>query len=280
VQVVTLILQGGVTLDGAEYPVVPALPAIFAKRADDGGFEGLTASADGSTLYVAMQGPLSNPNNDAGQRSRNTRILVFDVASGQVTAEYVYRFESAFLFDPSRKAEPDDMKVTALALTGGGQLLVLERTPNAARLYLADPAGATNILGTRWDDLATRPSLEAAESLAVVNVNPLVKSLAIDLTPLPGVPGKLEGIAILDATTVAVANDNDFDIGKFNGKGVNDGKGDKSLIVTVSLPRPLPDAASSLPATAAPPPAPMPDAPPPPDPRPEPSSAPAEGTAP
>jgi hypothetical protein len=270
----------GVTLDGADYPVAPALPPIFAKRADDGGFEGLTASADGSTLYFTMQGPLSNPNNDTGQRSRNTRILVFDVASEQVTAEYVYRFESAFLFDPSRKAEPDDMKITALALTGGGQLLVLERTPNAARLYLADPAGATNILGTRWDDLATRPSLEAAESLAVVNVNPLVKSLAIDLTPLPGVPGKLEGIAILDATTVAVANDNDFDIGKFNGKGINDGKGEKSLIVTVSLPRPLPDAASSPPATAAPPPAPMPDAPPPPDPRPEPGSAPAEGTAP
>jgi hypothetical protein len=267
----------GVTLDGADYPVAPTLPAIFAKRADDGGFEGLTASADGSTLYVAMQGPLSNPNNDAGQRSRNTRILVFDVASGQVTAEYVYRFESAFLFDPSRKADPNDMKITALALTGGGQLLVLERTPNAARLYLADPAGATNILGTRWDDPATRPSLEAAESLAVVNVNPLVKSLAIDLTPLPGVPGKLEGIAILDATTVAVANDNDFDIGKFNGKGVNDGKGDKSLIVTVSLPQPLPDAAAppgTVPAqSAAPPEAPA-------RPMPDPSSEPAPDAAP
>ena len=233
-------VPAGLAFDGADYPVAPVLPAIFAKRAHDGGFEGLTASPDGGTLYLAMQGPLSNPNNDTAERSRNARILVFDVASEQVTAEYVYRFESIWAFDPSRKADPDDMRITALALTGGGQLLVLERTPNAARLYLADPGPATNILGTRWDDPATRPSLEAAESLAAVNVLPLVKTLALDLTPLPGVPGKLEGLAILDPSTVVLANDNDFDVGKYNGRGNNEGKGDKSLIVTVTLPQPLP----------------------------------------
>ena len=146
-------------LDGADYPVAPVLPAIFAKRAHDGGFEGLTASPDGGTLYLAMQGPLSNPNNDTAERSRNARILVFDVASEQVTAEYVYRFESIWAFDPSKKADPDDMRITALALTAGGQLLVLERTPNAARLYLADPgppptssgrAGTTRRPGRAW----------------------------------------------------------------------------------------------------------------------------------
>jgi hypothetical protein len=230
----------GVTLDGADYPVAAALPAIFAKRADDGGFEGLTASPDGSTLFLAMQGPLSNPNNDTGNKSRNTRILVFDVASEQITGEYVYRFESVRVFDPSQKADPDDLKITALALTGDGQLLVLERTPNAARLYLADRRVATNILGTRWDDPATRPGLEASDSVAVLNILALVKTLVLDLTPLPGVPQKLEGIAVLNPSTILVANDNDFDIGKFDGKGNNTGKGERSLIVTVTLPQPLP----------------------------------------
>jgi hypothetical protein len=32
----------------------------------------------------------------------------------------------------------------------------------------------------------------------------------VDLTALPGIPGKIEGIAILDGHTLAVANDNDF----------------------------------------------------------------------
>jgi hypothetical protein len=116
---------------------------------------------------------------------------------------------------------------------------VLERTPSAARLYQADPRAATNILGTRWDDPAARPTLEGSDSLAVLNIVPLAKSLVIDLTPLQGVPDKLEGLAILDGSTIVVANDNDFDVNKFDNKGVNQGKGDKSHIVTVSLPQPM-----------------------------------------
>lgn len=226
----------GVILEGADYPVVEALPAVFGKRADDGGFEGLTASPDGSTLYLAMQGPLSNPNNDTGDKSRNARILAFDVASEQVTAEYVYRFDMVRAFDPSKKADPDDMKISALAMCPTGQLLVLERTTKAAKLYRADMRVATNILGTRWDDPAARPSLEASESLAVVGILPLVKSLALDLTSLSGVPNKLEGLAILDSSTLVVANDNDFDIGRFDNKGNNVGQGERSQIVTIGLP--------------------------------------------
>jgi hypothetical protein len=230
----------GVALDGADYPVAMALPAVLGKRSEDQGFEALTASPDGGTLYLAMQGPLSNPTNSTSERSRHARVLVFDVASEQVTAEYVYRFESIRLFDPSKKADPEDMKLSAIALCAGGQLLVLERTPNAARLYLADRSAATNILGTRWDDLATRPSLEASDSLAAIAVLPLAKTLALDLTALPGVPDKLEGIAIVDPTTIVVANDNDFDVTRFDGKGNNVGKGERSQLVTISLGRPLP----------------------------------------
>ena len=37
-------------------------------------------------------------------------------------------------------------------------------------------------------------------------------------------PDKLEGLAILDPSTIVVANDNDFDIGKFDKDGANDGR--------------------------------------------------------
>lgn len=230
----------GAALAGADYPVMEALPAVFARRSDDGGFEGLTASPDGATLYLAMEGPLSNPNNDAADRSRNARILLFDVASEQVTTEYVYRFETVRQLDPSKKADPDDIKLSAIALCGDGQLLVLERTGNAARLYLAAPFEATNILNTIWDDVATKPSLEASSSLPAIGVRPLFKTPLLDLTNLPGVPNKLEGLAILDPSTIVVADDNDFDIGKFDKDGNNVGQGDRSQIVTIALPRPLP----------------------------------------
>ena len=239
-RVLTRFVPEGIALDGADYPVSQTLPGIFAKRSDSQGFEGLTLSPDGATLYAAMQGPLSNPNNNTADHSRQTRILAFDVASEQVVAEYVYRFELIRSFDPSKKADPEDLKLSALAMAPGGQLLMLERSPNAARLYLADLQHATNILGSRWDDPATKPSLEAAESLAVLNVLTLTKTLALDLAQLPGVPDKLEGLAIVDSTTIVVANDNDFDVTKFDSKGVNQGKNEKSQVVTITLTHPLP----------------------------------------
>jgi hypothetical protein len=230
----------GIALDGADYPVAEALPVVFVKRSDGAGFEALTASPDGSTLYLAMQGPLSNPNDDTGDRSRNTRVLAFDVASEQVTGEYVYQFESIRTLDPSKKADPNDIKISAMAMCDDGQLLVLERTGRVARLYMADMTEATNIAGTVWDELTMRPSLEAVNDLPPDGIFPLAKTLAIDLTDLPKVPDKLEGLAILDPSTIVVANDNDFDIGKFDKDGLNDGDGDKSRLVTVSLFQPMP----------------------------------------
>ncbi len=230
----------GIGLAGADYPVVEALPVVFAKRSDGEGFEALTASPDGATLYVAMQGPLSNPTDDVGNRSRNTRILTFDVASESVTAEYIYRFESIRTLDPSKKADPEDIKISAMALCGDGQLLVLERTGRVARLYLANMSEATNIAGSVWDDLTMKPSLEAVNELPPDGIFPLAKTLAVDLTDLPKVPDKLEGLAILDQSTIVVANDNDFDIGKFDKNGQNDGQDDKSKLVTITLFQPLP----------------------------------------
>jgi hypothetical protein len=229
----------GIALDGADYPVTEALPATFVKRADGEGFEALTASPDGTTLYVAMQGPLSNPNDDTGNRSRNTRVLVFDIASESVTAEYVYRFEAIRSLDPSKKADPEDIKVSAMVLCDDGRLLVLERTGRVARLYLADMSEATNIFGTIWDDLTMRPSLEAVNDLPSDGVAPLAKTLVADLTDLPKVPDKLEGLAIIDPSTIVVANDNDFDVGKFDKNGQNSGQGDKSKLVTINLFQPL-----------------------------------------
>jgi hypothetical protein len=99
---------------------------------------------------------------------------------------------------------------------------------------------ATNIAGTVWDDLTMKPALEAVNELAPDGIFPLAKTLALDLTDLPKVPDKLEGLAIIDQSTIVVANDNDFDVGKFDKNGQNDGQGDESKIVTITLFQPLP----------------------------------------
>ena len=78
-------------------------------------------------------------------------------------------------------------------------------------------------------------SVSALESRIVA----LPKTLMVDLSMLPGTPDKVEGLVVLDSTTVAIINDNDFDIGTFDENGNNVGPGVKTKIVVIRLSRPL-----------------------------------------
>lgn len=232
-------VPAGIRLEGTDYDVAPALPAILGKRKINRGFEGLALSGDEKTLYLALQSPLLNPDKKTGDVSRQTRILAFDVASEKTVAEYVYRFEAAKEFDPEHSA-PDEMKVSSVAAINPGALLVLERTDWVAKIYRVDLGAATNILGSRWDDPAASPALEALNDPGAGEFRPLKKTLVVDLSRLDGVPEKIEGLAVLDATTIAVANDNDFDVGDFTAGGDNAGKGAKNRLLKIALPEPLP----------------------------------------
>lgn len=240
----------GVTLEGADFPVVDTLPGIFAARKGNRGFEGLALSPDESTLFIALQSPLSNPDGDAGEASLNTRILAVDPATGEPVAEYVYQFDEASAFDPDPDVVRDDMKLSGLVAIDADTLLVLERTDAVAKLYTVELADATNILGGLSDDPASTPALEATENLLTSRIVPLPKTLLIDLSTVEGMPGKIEGIAVVDATTVAVANDNDFDIGDFDADGRNAGEGKTSQILVVQTP-PIPGLGDAMGTPAA-----------------------------
>jgi hypothetical protein len=105
-----------------------------------------------------------------------------------------------------------------------------------------DLAQATNILDSKWDEPNTMPSLEALLEPRSEQLRVLPKSLIADLAQLGGVPEKIEGIALIDRNTLAIANDNDFDSeeSKYDEDGNNLGKGKKSQILIVSLGSPLP----------------------------------------
>lgn len=208
-------LPEGVTLDGADYPVADVLPALYSERRENRGFEGLAISGDESTLYLALQSPLYNPDSEAGQASRNTRILAFDIAAETPVAEYAYTFDPIGEFDPESE-DQDEMKISGLLWLDEEALLVLERTDLVAKLYRADIGSATNLLGTEWDDAATLPTLEQTEDLEAAGVTPMAKSLVIDLDTIPSMPNKIEGIALLGEDTIAVINDDDFNIDGFD----------------------------------------------------------------
>ena len=237
--VVARYVPEGLELAGADYPVVGSLPAIYAERRSNRGFEGLAISGDGSTLFAALQSPLYVPDKKAGQASVNTRILAFSTSAAKPSAEYVYQFDDVTAFDPAVEGATDEMKLSGIAWVNETTLLVIERTDDVAKIYAIDLSGATNLLGGEADDAGTSPSLEERNDLGGTAIVPVAKTLVVDLNEVATMPQKIEGLAIIDDTTIAVANDNDFDINEFDADGRTIPTGRASQVFVIGLPAPL-----------------------------------------
>jgi len=213
-------------LAAADYPVAGSLPAILARRQSNRGIESLALGDDGRTLYAMVQNPLANPDRDAYAKAVNTRFLALELgrdASGATTltpvGEYVYQLsdwhEVAALGATDAKSA-SSLRVSEVLALGGDRFMVLERTDQVTRLYEISLAGATNILGTAWDDAATSPSLEQTVDLAAQGVTPVGKILRLTASSLEGAdprfPEKLEGLALMPDGRLLVINDDDFGI--------------------------------------------------------------------
>jgi len=207
----------------ANYEVVGALPAIFARRQANRGIESMAVSPDEKFLYTIMQNPLANPDADTYKKAKNARILKLDRATMKPVGEFVYRLDDpqSFRNDPSKKQ--NSPRISEMLALGTDRLLVLERTNKTTKLHEISLAGATDILGSKWDKAATRPSLEASNDLSGTGVTPVAKTLRFDSADFEEIPNKLEGIAILGNGDVALINDNDFGI-----------TGDKTRVVVLS----------------------------------------------
>ncbi|MET9251148.1 esterase-like activity of phytase family protein [Nonomuraea sp. NPDC003709] len=233
-RILTRYVPKGLGLTGAGYPVRETLPAIFASRQQNRGIEALGVSPSERALYLAVQSPLANPDKKTGKASSIARILRVDLRTGRPTGEWAHKMEDVATFDPA--AEQGDMKISALSVLKPGRLLLQERTDAVARLYTVDLRKATDLLGGRHDDPATTPSLEAS---LPADVTVAAKSLTVDLAAIDGLPGKIEGVAVLDPRTIAIANDNDFGVGTFDANGRLVDTGIPSRILTIRLPRPI-----------------------------------------
>ncbi|MFI0710269.1 esterase-like activity of phytase family protein [Streptomyces inhibens] len=234
----------GLHLTGTDYPVVESLPGLLQKRRTNRGFEGLALLPDGD-LVAAVQSPLSNPDTAAGAgappmspghegESRTVRLLRFSPAKGAVTAEYAYRFDPVGEVDPGED-DTSELKISSVVAVGRNRLLVEERTDKAARLHRVELAQRWDILGSRWDDPATSPSLEQSGGRAPV----LPKRLVVDLREVKGVPEKIEGIAVSGRRTLTLVNDNDFGMtdgpDAFDDQGRLVDSGVPTTVVTVRL---------------------------------------------
>jgi hypothetical protein len=196
---------------GARYDVKGSLPAILAKRQANRGIEGIAISPDERFLYFILQNPLANPDAAAFRAARNTRVFKIERASMRVIGEYVYTLDdpNSFRRDPS--SHQSDPRISELMAIGPDRLVVLERTEQTTKLYEIELGGATDIAGGRWDDAATRPTLEQSDA-ASVGITPVKKVLRFDSFDHPAIVGKTEGMALLGDGALLLINDDDFGI--------------------------------------------------------------------
>lgn len=208
----------------ADYPVVGALPAILEKRHSNRGLESLSVSEDGRFLYTMVQNPLDNPDTKAYGKALNTRLYKLEIgkdAAGATTltpvGEYVYQLDDFAKFaslGATDAKKPSDLRISEMTALGHEHFLVDERTDQIAKLFEIDLAGATNLIGTKWDDVATAPTLEQSNDLSGTGIVPVKKIERLVASSLEGAavryPAKIEGLSLTADGKLFMINDNDF----------------------------------------------------------------------
>jgi hypothetical protein len=197
----------------ADTEVSATLPAILSKRQPNRGIESLALSPDEAFLYFMLQNPLANPDSKTYAKAKNIRLFKMDAATGKLLGEYVYQLDDpqSFALDPSD--QQNSPRVSEMTAIGMDRLLVLERTDKTTKLHEITLAGATDILGTKWDLEKTKPSLERKKDPSRSGITPVMKVLRFDTArDFKDAPVKIEGVAILGDGSLALINDNDFGI--------------------------------------------------------------------
>ncbi len=208
----------------ADYPIAGTLPAILSMRHSNRGIESLALGDDGKTLYAMVQNPLDNPDAKAYGKAINTRLLKLEIGETARTtltpvAEYVYQLDDwnkfAELGATDAKA-PSSLRVSEMTALGHEHFLVDERTDQIAKLFEITLDGATNILGSKWDDPATSPTLEQTDDLASIGIVPVTKTERLVASSLEGagraIPARSKGLSLTADGKLFMINDNDFGI--------------------------------------------------------------------
>lgn len=197
-----------------------SLPAVYAKRWANRGFEAIAYDKDKHIVYAFIQSPLYNPSSVTKNKSDIIRILGIDATNGTPVSEYVYVLERNA--DAGYSSSRVD-KIGDAVYTGNGKFLVIERDSEGPEnemgqknIFEIDLNYATNILGT---DLSKSVGANAAKTLEQMTADELMENNIhfvhkLKVTNLPSIgyksSDKAEGIALLPNNEIAIINDNDF----------------------------------------------------------------------
>lgn len=220
-------------LPRATYPVKAILPDVFVHRRDNKGFENLALSSDGKFAYALLQAPMGNIKEPRYSDSRVIRAVKLDVSKpleAKVVGEYLALTSPAGEY--SKNQQQEKISWSDADWIAPDQLLVIERGKKSMKLRMIDFSEASNVLGR--PDESTLGFEDAAGDLAKLGVKAAQAREILSTREVSGITSdKIEGLAILSPTEIALSDDNDFGIGENK-------TGEPSMIWLVRLATPLP----------------------------------------
>ncbi|MEN9867041.1 MAG: hypothetical protein RL748_2631 [Pseudomonadota bacterium] len=202
------------------------LPAVLAKRRANRGMEGLTLDVASGKVHGFIQSPL-----DDGKAS--FKVPGATTATSESIKDYA-KFNRWIEFDPQTEksrlfAYPLDASQYASGKTGGaklgdmvslggGKFIVIEQGAGTDgkvfnHLMLVQvPAEATDIAAMNSDLEKSSMTGAAINGVNYQDVVTLKKTLLLDLNAAGWMAEKAEGLALVDESTLALINDNDFGV--------------------------------------------------------------------
>lgn len=212
------------------------IDTLLRRRIANRGFEGVTFAPNGK-VYAVVQAPLANPTVPASDSSRIHRLVEIDPFTN-VTRTFAY-VHDAPVGGPGG-IRNQDWKLGDIVAVNNNEFLVLEHaqrgTANKKLVYKINLAGATPITTENFGG-HTLEQLHDTAGLSANGIVPVAKSLLLDLLPNGWELGhdKPEGLTIINDSTIAVINDNDYGIDSPLGNGslVTTGKTTKLYIFTL-----------------------------------------------
>ena len=216
----------------AKYPVAAILPAVLTNRRLNKGFEGLALSPDGHTAWALLQTPMGDDGASKYGNSLVNRVIRIDQfddpTHATVGGHFIVLHQAAASLLAGTKQK--DVFYNSAAYVAPNKLVILERVsnptagmPGRLTLVVADFTNATNLVGhPELGESTLDPETPSPPGYQTLGITPATTTVVFDSddvpsllkTPPAGVitPDKLEGLAIINKTTFAIVNDDDFGI--------------------------------------------------------------------
>ncbi len=189
------------------------IDTVFKYRKNNRGFEGLSLTPNGK-IYAIIQSPLLFPSKAVGEATCVHRILEIDPATN-ATRVFVYLNSGVIGANGANQIRMQDWKIGDMAAINDSTFLLIEAaargTSDIKKLFKISLNGATPVSANLYNGKTVEGWVDST-GLAANAIKPVGKTLFMDLLAngWPSPLDKSEGLAIINDSTIALCNDNDY----------------------------------------------------------------------